>query len=492
MAKLVGYLRVSHVGTRKGNLRSPDEQEGEISTWANAHGHEVDFLPPELDKKGGDPERKIFRRGVESVKSGHYSGLVVAYLSRAGRDLRLMLDLWDEVEGAGGVFYSARENIDASTPNGKLQRNIRASIDQHELEERRDGFERATKSAVERGIWQRRQTPRGYDKDLETRRLRPTKAAAEVQKAAEDYLAGTTILELGRRLGMTPGGVRAMLRNRVYLGELKVRSYVNREAHPAILSEGTFEAVQRKLGAASRPPRSDEAPVMLLAGLVRCAACGHVMTRARSHADLVYRCPKYHSGTFCPKPSAVSCKRIDPYIEAIARQELERLTVTATSASRAGEMQEEVAKAEAELSSYLQAVDMAGISAPDAAAGMRSRRERVDAAREQLQAELARSPSLPAMEGGAEIWETLNPSERNELLRSLLAAVAVRAVGPGARVDVADRTRVFRFGADLKLPAGRSAAGSGIIPLPWPDLDAEDVLGITGTKDPLEGPRSVK
>lgn len=483
MGKLAGYLRVSHVGGRK-DLRSPEEQTTEIATWAKAHGHEVEFLPPELDQKGTDAGRVIFRQAVEGVKAGRYSGLVVAYLSRAGRDLRLMLDLWDEVESAGGTFYSARENIDASTPNGKLQRNIRASIDQHELEERRDGFERATKGAVERGIWQRRQTPRGYDRDPETRRLIPNADADSVRDAAERFLGGDRLVNIARDLGMTPGGIRAMLRNRVYLGELKVRSYVNTEAHEAILEPGMFEAVQAKLGAASRPPRSTSAAAMLLAGLARCASCGHVMTRARSHADLVYRCPKNHSGATCPQPTAISCRRIDPYVEEIAVGELERMRVRASAASGTEDAQREVAAAEAELSSYLEAVDMAGISASDAAAGMRLRRERVDAARERLRGELARTPSLPAIEGGADIWPDLASAERNELLRSLLAAVAVRPVGAGAKVPVADRVRVFRYGADLRLPHGRIGIAAGIVPIPWRDIDGVDVLGVPSVENP--------
>lgn len=478
MAVLAGYLRVSHVGTRGKNLRSPEEQTQEIERWAKAHGHRVEFLEPELDKKGSDAGRLIFRQAIDGVKDGRYEGLVVAYLSRAGRDLRLMLNLWDEVEEAGGVFYSARENIDASTSNGKLQRNIRASIDQHELEERRDGFERATQGAVERGIWQRRQTPRGYEKHPQTRRLVVNHDAADsVVLAAGAFLKGVPLVRLGERLGMTAGGVRAMLRNRVYLGELKVRSYVNPKAHDPILDPGTFEAVQAKLASASRPARSEH-KTMLLAGLARCASCGHVMTRARSRADLVYRCPTHHSGGRCPKPTAISCRRIEPYVEAVALGELEQMSVRASTASGVEEAQEGVTAAEAELSSYLQAVDMAGISAPDAAAGMRSRREKADDARERLRQALARTPSLSAIEGGTEVWQTLNPSERNELLRSLLAAVAVRAVGGGATVEVGDRVRVFRFGADITLPRGRTGSASGIVPLPWPDVDGVDVLGI--------------
>lgn len=222
---------------------------------------------------------------------------------------------------------------------------------------------------------------------------------------------------------------------------------------------------------------------MLLAGLVRCVSCGHVMTRGSSGGDPVYRCIKYHSGKSCPKPTAISCRRVDPYVEAVALAQLERMRVAASSASGTGEAQQEVAAAEAELSTYLEAVDAAGIGAPDAAAGMRSRRDRLEGAREKLRKALAQTPSLPAIEAGSEIWPDLNPSEQNELLRSLLAAVGVRPVGPGKKVAVEDRVRVWRYGADLARPGGRTGTAGGLVPLPWPDIDGVDVLGVSPIED---------
>lgn len=480
MGLLAGYLRVSHVGKRGDRLRSPEEQAAEIERWAAAHGHRVEFLPPELDAKGSDAGRQVFRQAIDGVKAGRYSGLVVAYLSRAGRDLRLMLDLWDEVESAGGVVYSARENVEGSTAAGKLHRNLLASIAQHELEERREGFERATQGAVERGIWQRRQTPRGYSKG-EDRRLVVNEDAASVRSAARDYLGGKTLTAIARDLGMTPGGVRAMLRNRVYLGELKVRSYVNEDAHEAILDPETFEAVQARLAKAPRPARGG-GKMVLLAGLVRCAGCGHVMTRATSNGGIAYSCVRNHSGVRCPEPAAIMAERIDRYVEAVALAQLDRLEVDAATAGDLTSLQDELRVAESDLSGYLQAVDVAGIGAPDAAAGMRSRRERVDAARDDLRAAMARAPQVPKLRGGREGWARLSRSEQNELLRSLLAVVIVRRV-QGATVPVAERVRVLRFGADIELPRGRTGSPSGIVPLPWPDPDGVDVLGVSGVEE---------
>jgi DNA invertase Pin-like site-specific DNA recombinase len=485
MAHLAGYLRVSFVGGRE-HLQSPTEQTKEIEGWAKAHGHRVDFLDPELDGKGSNPNRPIFREAIEGVTSGRWEGVVVAYLSRAGRDLRLMLDLWDEVEGAGGVVYSARENVDGSTPTSKMQRNFLASISQHELEERRDGFERAARSAVERGVWQRRQTPKGYVKDPETRRLAiDDEGAEEVREAAADFLTGIAVTQLAVRLGMTPGGVRALLRNRVYLGELKVRSYVNQAAHDAILDLPIFEAVQAKLGSRTRPPRSSSPG--LLVGLVRCSSCGHVMTRTSGKKGVkAYSCVKYHSGEVCPWPAAITEPRIDRFIEAVALAQLRELEGRSTTGDSAVDAEREVAETQAELSAYLQAVDAAGIGSADAAGGMRSRRERLDQARERLREQLAKVIHLPKLEGGEEIWGTLNTYERNDLLRSLFAAVAVAPSGRGGkRIPVTERTRIFRFGADVTLPRSNTAVGAGIVPIPWPDLDDPRLVPVAGIEDAL-------
>lgn len=483
---LAGYLRVSHLGRRKREaLRSTIDQTAEIEAWAKAQGRQVEILEAEIDAKGGDASRPVFRQAVEGVKAGTYEGVVVAYLSRAGRDLRLMLDLWDEVEGAGGAVYFARENIDASTAAGRLHRNILASIAQHELEERREGFERDRASATERGIWQRRQTPRGYRRDPETRGLIPDDDADSIAAAARDLLAGTPISELADRLAMTTSGVRYLLRNRVYIGELRVGRHVNPNAHEPILDRQTFEAVQAKFGQRTRPAKSGRPG--LLTGLVRCASCGHVMTRQGAKGGgRSYTCPKRHSGGHCPAPAGISEGRLDAYVEPIARAELQRVWTRIATGNRLAALQAEADAAHAERDAYLEAVDAAGLGASAAAAGMRSRQERVDRAEAEVRAEMARIPTLPAVRSGEEVWEDLSVHERNTVLRGLLACVVVRPVGSGRLVAVADRARVLRYGAECDLPASRGIHAGGIVPI-WPDTDGDDVLGVAAGEDTLEG-----
>ena len=493
--KLAGYVRVSHVGRRKGkdSFHSPDDQKTEIERWAKGNGHLVEMLPPELDAKGNNPDRPTFRQAVDGVKSGEYAGIVVAYLSRAGRDLRLMLDLWEEIEQAGGVFYSAKENIDASTRSGRLHRNILASIAQDELEARREGFEEARQGAVERAIWKQPQTPLGYDKDPESRKLIPNDDAPQVERAFDDYLRTGNISNIATRLGMTTSGVRQMLRNRVYLGEYRIGEHLNAAAFEPIIERETFAAVQAKLDANVRPARNGNA-ITPLAGLVRCAGCGHVMTRNQSNGHRTYSCPKRHSGATCPAPAAIMSERLEEYVLPVALAELDRLKVTAKkNGGGVARARKKLTESERRRDQLHRALDIAKVGAEHFAAAMRDAVADVEADQKALDAELARQPAMPKVGTGAEVWDDLNSHERNDLLRALLSAVVVVPAGRGGRtIPVPERVRILRHGASVRLPTNTAGTASGIVPITPADLDDEDVLGVAPSKNGAKRPRRVR
>ena len=406
----------------------------------------------------------------------------MAYLSRLGRNVSEQLRTWDRVEAAGGEIVSVREGIDTTTAAGRLHRNILISIDAHEREQHAERFDERRRHATEAGIWQRRQTPRGYRKNAD-RRLEPNSHADQVSSAFQDFLGGETVSELAARLAMTPGGVRHLLRNRVYLGELRVGRYCNPEAHPPILDLPTFDAVQHKLGHAVRPPRSNDGPA-LLAGLVRCAACGHIMTRgsrSKRHGRS-YVCVKRHSGGECPAPAAVATDRIDRFVESVSLTELSRLRVEANSGPDVENLHSAVAAAQAELDAYLDAVRAADVGADAFAAGARKRSSEIEAAKHDLFAAMARTPSSASIQTGAEAWDGLDAHERNALLRGLLDAVVVRAVGRGRKVPIQERVRIVPFGSSLALPRQRGHLASGLVPIPFDDLD--DDVGVLAAVAP--------
>jgi DNA invertase Pin-like site-specific DNA recombinase len=483
MSTWAAIVRVSHMNGRKAgeeNVHADRDQLAAIERHAREHKARLEVLPPELDVSGGLPleQRPSLLRAIEGVECGEFDGIIVAYLSRLGRNVREQLRAWDRVEAAGGRIVVVQEGIDTSTPNGRMHRTILLAIAEHEREQHGERFENLRRWATEAGIWQRRQTPRGYRKDKATRRLVPDRNAGQVRAAMRDLLAGTTILELSRRLGMTPSGVRALLRNEVYLGFLRVGPYVNESAHEPLIDRETFDAVQHKLASAPRPARNASAGPALLTGLVRCSSCGHRMTRGNSGGRPVYTCVRNHSGQPCPRPAAVTASLLDAHVEPIALAELARLQVTVTEGDRIGQAQERVRTAERELRTYLEAVKAAEIGAEAVTAAARKRKEELDDANAELQAELARRPVLPEVGSGADVWKRLGSHDRNTVLRSLLSAIVVEPCGRGRRVPLGDRVRVLVHGADIALPDRRGGEASGIAPIPLPDVDHADVLRV--------------
>jgi site-specific DNA recombinase len=494
MKTYAAVVRVSHLGKRKqgsDSFHADGDQVAAVEAWAKANGARVAVLPAELNVSGGLPieKRPSLLAAIEGVERGVYAGIVVAYLSRLGRNVAEQLRTWSRVEAAGGEVVSIKEGIDTSTASGRLHRNLLISIDAHEREQHAERFDERRRFATEAGIWQRRQLPRGYRKGKD-RRLKPDpEKRKEVVATFGDYLKGTTISELARRLNMTQSGVRALLRNRVYLGELKVGKYVNPDAHERLVDQQTFDEAQRKLANNSRPARSASGPA-LLAGLVRCGSCGHVMTRTgrgqngRKH-DHNYMCVKQHSGEACPAPAGIAATRLDRFVERVALAELRRLQVEVAETDGVAEAQAAVASAELELDAYLDAVKASDIGPEAFAAGASKRSKIVEAAKDVLYAELARRPADAALGSGADAWQDLNTHERNALLRSLLAAVIVRPAGKGRRVPVEDRTRVVAYGTELPLPPNRGHLASGIVPI-FPNADDVGVLSVPSAEDALQ------
>lgn len=479
-----GVVRVSFVGGRGGDrFHAEREQIEEIQRGVSGiKGAQLELLPSELDVSGGLPleQRPSLLRAVEGVENGTYAGVIVAYLSRLGRSVSEQLRAWDRVEAAGGRIVVVREGIDTSTPTGRMLRTILLAVAEMEREQHVERFEERRRHATASGVWQRHQVPTGYVRDPETRRLIPGGRAGDVRDAFGMSAAGEPVIAIGRRLNLTASGARHLLRNRVYLGELRVGAHVNTGAHEPLVSLELFDAAQP---ASVRPARSGRhtAPA-LLAGIVRCQACGHVMTRTGGRGVTIYVCPP-GSKRVCPAPASITGHRVDEHVTRIVLPLLDRLHVTASQAdAQITEARAVVADAEGELVAYLQATAALDVSPDALRAGAEQRQAAVDEARSELRRREALRPVTPGVETGGEAWEGLDGHGRNALLRALLEVVVVRKVGRGRTMPVEDRVRVVAHGTGLPVPRKRGDVPIPVTPLPFLDLDVEGVLGVPGSE----------
>jgi len=451
MKPWAGIVRVSHMGTRHegaSDFHADRDQVEAVQRYAAQHGATVEFLPPELSVSGGRPinERPSLKAAIEGVEAGRYSGIVVAYLSRLTRS-RSGLEIWDRVEAAGGHIHCAAENLDTSTPNGRFIRDVHLANAVREREEHAERFQSRRENAVAAGIWRQHQTPLGYTRDPDTRRLVPDDRADDVRWAFRARATGMPVIAIAQRLQMTPSGVRNLLRNRVYLGELHDSGHVNTDAHPALVADAEWRAAQSVRTA--RPPRSARREPALLAGLARCAGCGHVMSRGGGNTATSYTCHGTMSAGRCPAPATVTVRRLDALVVETALIRLDELRVRAAESTdnRAVALQRH-ADAVAELDAFIEATAAAG-RVDAVRRGIETRQAAVDDAQRALDTLDLEVVRLPENIDPRAVWEQLSSVERRHLLGRLIECVMVRRAGRPGNVPLIPRVRVLRSGAGV-------------------------------------------
>jgi DNA invertase Pin-like site-specific DNA recombinase len=113
----VGYIRTSKKD------QNPELQRRELL----AFGCERIFEEQVSSLKADRPE---LRAALEFCRKG--DALVVWKLDRLGRSLRELIDLVNELQDRGVEFVSLRENLDTTTPGGKLVFHVFASVAEFE------------------------------------------------------------------------------------------------------------------------------------------------------------------------------------------------------------------------------------------------------------------------------------------------------------------------------------------------------------------------
>lgn len=478
----VGYTRVSFVGSRGGEtFHSPDDQARAIRAWAKSRGHRVTMLDPELNESGGRADRPILLEAIDGIEAGKFDGLIAHDTSRVMRDVMHLLAVVDRITAAGGTFAVCEGDIDWLTSMGRMVGTIKGAIDEHVRRTHAERFLALNRKSAERGIWKFRQVPLGLELDgPRPAALVPSADADLVRRIFARRIAGDSLTTLGKMAGMTASGIRSLLKNRVYLGEIHVGQAVNVGAHEAIIDLETFETVQAMRSI--RPPRGDN-PV-LLAGVIRCQSCGHIMHPGRTTTGYqTYGCHRHHSAGACVAPAAIAAHKVEAFVVDAVRAELESWRVESSrKTSDTAKLRDDLSRAKAELSAYLHATEAAGVAADDFIGGARVRREAVDAAQAALDSAAKLSPLVGVFTSGADAFDSLSVTEQNRLLRGLLDTVVVAPVGRGRNVPVAERIRIFSAGT---LGVGYSGGGVAMpnVALPFPDRDDERLLGVARGED---------
>ena len=438
-----GYVRVSRVGGRDGDsFISPDVQRVRIEAAAKGAGVKIGEWFTDLDESGGKIDRPEFQRALERIDAGLSDGLIVAKLDRFARSVLHARQALERIQAAGGSLISAEDGFDSSTPMGKFAVTMIFALAELELERVRDSWGTARIFAARRGVHMAR-APVGYNRG-EDGCLVPNDDATAITDAFRARAAGANWTQVARLLderGVVPlsrngsrgswsaSSARALLRTRVYLGEIRAGDVVNTQAHPPLVTLAEFEAAQASRG--TSVARSQE-PAML-AGLLRCASCRHTMKPKRMVNGLrVYRCAKNHASGVCPAPATIHAHLLEPFAEELLLDQAaartyspERLT------AELEDVDSEVAQHEAELRAWVTDGEIAGSLPRDLyLEGLHARQHRLEDAQARRRALFADTAAdLPNPVKLGELWPTLSKSEKRRILGAVFDALVVRPNG---------------------------------------------------------------
>lgn len=95
-------------------------------------GHEVYKVYSDTGISGMADSRPAFNELLIDMRHYKFDCIVVTKLDRMGRSLQHLLNLFDEFNGKGVHFIAATQNIDTSSPTGKLFMHITGAFAEYE------------------------------------------------------------------------------------------------------------------------------------------------------------------------------------------------------------------------------------------------------------------------------------------------------------------------------------------------------------------------
>ena len=362
--KAVAYIRVSSLSQVEGH--SLDAQERLFYETCKNRGWQPFKIYREEGKSAhvdSIAKRPVFRQLLEDATKNQFDLIVVHTLDRWARNLKVMLESFSILAKHNVTIASISENIDYSTPQGKLFIQMLGSFAEY--------FSGSLSHHVTKGMDQRAiegrhvgGIPFGYEScwieenGERKRRCNPehpgsihwVKNEAEaVLKLFNDYSTGTTttprqaawLNENGFRTrnthklpdayGNLVGGpkiftaksVQAILSNPFYSGKVRYKGKLLPAAHEPRISHELFERVQvmlKKNNGRCKTLQASPERSYLLKGIIRCAYCGMPMwSQTYKNSQTYYREHRNSRSLANCKASgtSISCKVPDSQIDQI-------------------------------------------------------------------------------------------------------------------------------------------------------------------------------
>ena len=239
--------------------------------------------------------RPLFREAIDEALAHRYDVLVVHKLDRFARNTQITLQSLDKLAKAGIGFVSIGEQMDFTTPIGKVMLTNLAAFGQYHSDNLSLEVKKGLRERVAQGLWNG-PIPFGYEKGDDRSLAIIQEEASLLTRMFEMYASGNyTDQMIATWLNQTEhkprsmrrdrqernyiwnkDSVRNILRNEFYLGRIKHQGEMRPGKQPAIVSQELFDSAMRmrKVHYTGPSTFAKRYRPYLLKGLLRCVTCG--------------------------------------------------------------------------------------------------------------------------------------------------------------------------------------------------------------------------
>lgn len=278
---VAGYYRISQ--SRDG-MSAPEIYEAEITRYCEYQSLNLEYIFSDIDYSGY--KRSENRPALQELVSRRreFGAVVVPKLSRFGRSLKHLTELFDLFDRDGIALIFLDLKMDTSTSQGRLLRNIMSAFAEYESDVKSDYQSANLRHATLQGLPGGGPPPYGYRRANKSYAIHPSQGGV-VRFIFELYDGGMSQSEIARELTArgipTAKGHERWVANKVgrlldnpsYVALMPLDGKLVEGKWPPLVNPGTWNrvAVQRKATREkwSRP----RAPKRLLAGLIYCGDC---------------------------------------------------------------------------------------------------------------------------------------------------------------------------------------------------------------------------
>jgi DNA invertase Pin-like site-specific DNA recombinase len=239
----------------------------------------------DIDRSGRNFDREGIARVRAMAERREIDALAVYDVSRLGRNVRESLTFLAELANLGVTILSACEQVDTSTPAGRLMLTNMLAI----AEYRSDEIGRNWSATIARRASQGKhhKIPMGYVRGEDGRLAVDPILGPVAAKVWRDYAAGVPISQICRDVAAARGrptqasNLKTMFKRAAYLGHVVADGeIVVKDAHPALVDQDTWDQVHLRLAAdRTVPPRHLEATWSLVR-ISFCAICDSRLQRS--------------------------------------------------------------------------------------------------------------------------------------------------------------------------------------------------------------------